>query len=41
MENMLLVDFFHLSALATTVCCFLVISGKRAIELCSQTGSER
>ncbi|MGO2234505.1 MULTISPECIES: hypothetical protein [unclassified Marinomonas] len=41
MENMLLVDFFHLSALATTVCCFLVISGKRVIELCSQTHSSK
>ncbi|MCW4627921.1 hypothetical protein [Marinomonas rhodophyticola] len=39
MENIILVDFFHLTVLATTVCCFLVISSKRVIELCSQTQS--
>ncbi|WP_269814506.1 hypothetical protein [Marinomonas shanghaiensis] len=40
MENILLVDFFHLTALAITVCCFLVISGKRVIELSSQKASK-
>jgi hypothetical protein len=37
MESFLIDDFFHLTALAITVCSFLVISGKRIIEQCSQT----
>lgn len=39
MDMLLLDDVFHLAALAITVGSFLVISGKRVIELCEQTRS--
>jgi len=41
MEGFLMDDFFHLTALAVTVVSFLVISGKRVIELCSATYSDK
>ncbi|ETI58828.1 hypothetical protein D104_14285 [Marinomonas profundimaris] len=41
MENAFIIDFFHLTAVAITVICFLVISGKRVIELCSATNSNK
>ncbi|WP_268921713.1 hypothetical protein [Marinomonas profundi] len=41
MESTLTFDILHLCALAITTCCFLIISGKRVIELCSQTDSSK
>ncbi|BFM49059.1 hypothetical protein [Marinomonas sp. THO17] len=40
MDILLLDDIIHLTALAITVGSFLVISGKRVIELCEQTRSK-
>ncbi|MCW8357000.1 MAG: hypothetical protein ACPGRG_01985 [Marinomonas sp.] len=41
MDTVFIIDVFHLTALAITISCFLFISGKRIIELCSQTHSNK
>ncbi|PYF84187.1 MULTISPECIES: hypothetical protein [Marinomonas] len=41
MSQIPLIDIFHLSAMAITVGCFLFISAKRVIELCSNTNIEK
>lgn len=41
MNQVPLIDIFHLSAMAITIGCFLYISAKRVIELCSDTNIEQ
>ena len=41
MNQVPLIDIFHLSAMAITIGCFLYISAKRVIELCSDTNIEK
>ncbi|MGO2356107.1 MAG: hypothetical protein ACTH58_15395 [Marinomonas foliarum] len=41
MNQVPLIDIFHLSAMAITVGCFLFISAKRVIELSSKSDIEK